>query len=125
MPAEPGAEPPKPVSRAPATASKAPSPSIAPLIFAAIFGFAAGDALRPPERQTFARLALAGIDAYRATVSPTLAESGIVRCRFTPTCSAYGREAIARYGSPKGFVLAAGRILRCHPWAKGGEDPVP
>lgn len=123
MPVEPVAETSKPAPDAPGTASK--PPSAVPLILAALLGFAAGDALRPPEQQTFARIALSGIDAYRATVSPTLAESGIVRCRFTPSCSAYGREAIARYGSPKGFVLTAGRILRCHPWAKGGEDPVP
>ena len=99
--------------------------SLAPLVLAALLGLSVGDALRPPEQQALSRVALAGIDAYRATVSPRLARSGIVRCRFTPTCSAYGREAIARYGSPKGFVLTAGRILRCHPWAKGGADPVP
>jgi putative membrane protein insertion efficiency factor len=65
------------------------------------------------------------IDGYRATVSPFLARTGVVRCRFEPTCSAYGREAIARYGSPKGVAMAAGRVLRCHPWTKGGFDPVP
>jgi uncharacterized protein len=75
--------------------------------------------------QFAARAAVAAIDVYRETVSPMLARTGIVRCRFEPTCSAYGREAIARYGSPRGFALAAGRILRCHPWAKGGADPVP
>src|SRR5262245_44542941 len=105
--------------------SPAPRASLGPLILAAVIGFAAGDALRPPDRQAIARLALAGIDGYRAVVSPRLAASGLVRCRFTPTCSAYGREAIARYGSPKGFALTAGRILRCHPWTKGGDDPVP
>ena len=94
-------------------------------VLAALLGLAVGDALRPPPEQNGARLALAAIDAYRATVSPVLERTGVVRCRFEPTCSAYGREAIARYGSPKGFMLAAGRVLRCHPWAKGGFDPVP
>jgi putative membrane protein insertion efficiency factor len=58
-------------------------------------------------------------------ISLALAKSGLVRCRFEPTCSAYGREAISRYGSPRGFAMAAGRILRCNPWTPGGRDPVP
>jgi putative membrane protein insertion efficiency factor len=99
--------------------------SLAAPVLAALLGFAVGDAYRPVPRQFGARLAVATIDLYRSTVSPALARSGIVRCRFQPTCSAYGREAIRRYGSPRGFALAAGRILRCHPWAKGGSDPVP
>ncbi len=81
--------------------------------------------MRPPTTQASARLALGAIDVYRATVSPVLGRTGLIACRFEPTCSAYGREAIERYGSPRGFALAAGRILRCHPWAKGGYDPVP
>ena len=113
MPAAPRAE----VSR--------PRGSLAPLVFAAIVGLAFGDAFRPPERQAIARVAVASIDVYRSAVSPRLAATGLVRCKFTPSCSAYGREAIVRYGSPKGFVLTAGRILRCHPWAEGGADPVP
>ena len=99
--------------------------SLAPLVFAAIVGLAVGDAFRPPERQAIARVAVASIDVYRSAISPRLAATGLVRCKFTPSCSAYGREAIVRYGTPKGFVLAAGRVLRCHPWAEGGADPVP
>ena len=94
-------------------------------VLAALIGLAVGDALRPIPDQNATRLALAGIDAYRATVSPLLARTGVVRCRFEPTCSAYGREAIAKYGAPKGFTLTAERVLRCNPWAKGGRDPVP
>ena len=99
--------------------------SLAGPVLAALLGLAVGDCLKPAHEQMSARLALGAIDAYRATVSPALARSGLVHCRFEPTCSAYGREAIARYGAPRGFALAAGRVLRCHPWADGGSDPVP
>jgi len=99
--------------------------SLAAPILAALVGLAVGDSLRPASEQQSVRLALGTIDAYRATVSPVLARTGVVHCHFEPSCSAYGREAIARYGSPRGFALAAGRLLRCHPWAKGGHDPVP
>src|SRR6185436_6889902 len=85
--------------------------SLAPLVLAAVAGLAVGDAFRPPDRQAIARIAVASIDVYRSAVSPRLAATGLVRCKFTPSCSAYGREAIARYGSPRGFVLTAGRIL--------------
>ena len=109
----------------PPPTSPARRPSLAGPILAAVLGLAAGDSLRPASDQASARLAVGAIDVYRATVSPMLADSGLVHCRFEPTCSAYAREAIARYGSPRGFTLAAGRVLRCHPWAKGGSDPVP
>ena len=108
-----------------AAARTEPRRSVAPLVLAALAGFAAGDALRPPPDQTLARAAIGAIDLYRATVSPALARTGLARCLYAPTCSAYGREAIRRYGFPRGSVMAAGRILRCNPFAKGGEDPVP
>jgi putative membrane protein insertion efficiency factor len=105
--------------------SRAARRSLAGPLLAALLGFAVGDALRPPAQQFGARLAVHAIDLYRATVSPALARSGLVRCRYEPSCSAFGREAIMRYGSPRGFLLTAGRILRCNPWARGGNDPVP
>ena len=46
-------------------------------------------------------------------------------CRFTPTCSQYAYEAIKKYGAIKGGFLSIKRILKCHPFHKGGYDPVP
>lgn len=46
-------------------------------------------------------------------------------CRFEPTCSTYAMEAIARYGVLKGGYLTLRRVLSCHPWHRGGCDPVP
>jgi putative membrane protein insertion efficiency factor len=45
-------------------------------------------------------------------------------CRFTPTCSEYGAQAIAKYGAVKGMMLASWRVMRCNPWSKGGYDPL-
>jgi hypothetical protein len=45
-------------------------------------------------------------------------------CRFQPTCSNYMYQAVEKYGSMKGILLGLKRILRCHPWNKGGYDPV-
>lgn len=61
------------------------------------------------------------VRAYRLLVSPLLGPA----CRFTPTCSVYAAEAIARFGAWRGTVLAVRRLLRCHPFAAAGLDPVP
>lgn len=45
-------------------------------------------------------------------------------CRFNPSCSQYGVEAIEKYGIIKGGMMTSWRILRCNPWNKGGNDPV-
>jgi len=46
-------------------------------------------------------------------------------CRFTPTCSQYTYQAVEKYGAIKGLWLGLKRIIRCHPWSKGGYDPLP
>ena len=54
--------------------------------------------------------------------------SGLKRystCKYYPTCSQYGLEAIEKYGALKGGALTLWRILRCNPFSKGGYDPVP
>jgi len=57
---------------------------------------------------------------YKLVISPILPPS----CRFSPTCSQYASEAIARYGAMRGSVLALRRLLRCNPFSAGGYDPV-
>lgn len=46
-------------------------------------------------------------------------------CRFTPTCSEYSYQAIEKYGIIQGLWLSFCRIVRCHPFSKGGPDPIP
>lgn len=58
---------------------------------------------------------------YQLIISPHLPKS----CRYHPTCSQYSIEAFQEHGAIKGFWLTLKRILRCHPWSKGGYDPVP
>ena len=61
------------------------------------------------------------ISIYQKAISPLLPP----RCRYTPTCSAYGLEAITKYGPWKGGELTLKRILTCHPWGGHGGNPVP
>ena len=71
------------------------------------------------------RLLLALLALYKRWLSPalhTLAPSG---CKFLPTCSEYASTAIAVHGPLRGSLLAATRLLRCHPFSRGGFDPVP
>jgi putative membrane protein insertion efficiency factor len=58
---------------------------------------------------------------YQAAISPYFMPS----CRFTPSCSAYGIEAIQKYGALRGGWLILKRLARCHPWGGSGIDPVP
>jgi putative membrane protein insertion efficiency factor len=61
------------------------------------------------------------IRLYQIALSPMLRPS----CRFHPSCSAYGLEAIRKYGAFKGGYLTIRRLARCHPWGGHGYDPVP
>ncbi len=65
---------------------------------------------------------LAIIRLYQMTFSRTLPDG---TCRFYPTCSHYGYQAIYKYGALKGSLMTAWRVLRCNPFNRGGFDPVP
>lgn len=58
---------------------------------------------------------------YRALISPLYGDV----CRYYPSCSRYGLEAVQEHGVVVGSVLTVGRVCRCHPWASGGIDDVP
>ncbi len=58
---------------------------------------------------------------YQICISPLFPP----QCRYYPSCSAYALEAVRRFGALKGMLLALSRLLRCHPWARGGIDEVP
>lgn len=61
------------------------------------------------------------IRAYQLLLSPLLGPA----CRYAPSCSAYGLEAVEVHGAAKGGWLAMKRVCRCHPWGGHGYDPVP
>ena len=61
------------------------------------------------------------IKIYQRFISPFFPSS----CKFSPTCSKYGIEAINKHGAIKGLILTVKRILKCNPWSKGGYDPIP
>ncbi|EIT86125.1 hypothetical protein A374_07386 [Fictibacillus macauensis ZFHKF-1] len=67
------------------------------------------------------KLLIAVIRFYQKGISPMTPPT----CRFHPTCSHYGLEAIQRFGALKGLWLTVRRILKCHPFHPGGYDPVP
>jgi hypothetical protein len=61
------------------------------------------------------------VRAYQRAVSPLFPAT----CRYTPSCSEYAVQALRRHGLLRGLWYAAARVVRCHPWAAGGHDPVP
>jgi putative membrane protein insertion efficiency factor len=65
-------------------------------------------------------LVLLILRAYKWAVSPIF----LPACRYVPSCSEYAMEAIDRYGVARGSVMAIWRVMRCHPFAKGGLDPL-
>ncbi len=77
----------------------------------------------PVRFQTLARFPVLGlIRLYQVTLSRAMPSD---TCRFYPTCSHYGFQAIYRFGVLKGGWMAAWRVLRCNPFNPGGYDPVP
>lgn len=68
-----------------------------------------------------ARVMIGAIGGYKRYLSPALPPA----CRFLPTCSEYAMQVIARFGALRGGYLATRRLLRCHPFHKGGYDPAP
>lgn len=94
---------------------------------------------RVPSRQNLlTRMLLGSIRWYQRYLSP---DTGILKslwlivgqrppdgrqaCRYQPTCSEYTYQAVDRYGIIRGLMLGLRRILRCHPWSRGGFDPIP
>lgn len=71
------------------------------------------------------RILLSILGFYRRWLSPALHSLGPGGCRFLPTCSEYAIEAIQIHGPLRGVLLALWRLLRCHPFARGGLDLVP
>jgi len=69
-----------------------------------------------------ARVLVRAVRGYQRRLSPL---KGAPTCRFTPTCSEYAAQALEVHGALRGSLLAASRILRCHPLNPGGYDPVP
>jgi len=79
-------------------------------------------AVSPPgARGVAARVLLLLIEIYRVTLAPLI--GGF--CRYLPSCSVYAEEAVRRHGAVQGSWLAVRRVLRCHPFHRGGFDPVP
>ncbi|MDD5569561.1 MAG: membrane protein insertion efficiency factor YidD [Bacteroidales bacterium] len=72
-------------------------------------------------REIPAKIAILLIKFYKYAISPYLMPS----CRYTPTCSEYGIEAVKKYGIFKGGYLTLKRFLSCNPWGGSGYDPVP
>lgn len=62
------------------------------------------------------------IRGYQLLLSPVLPAH---QCRFLPSCSVYGMEALEKHGAAQGVALTVKRLLRCHPWGGSGVDPVP
>ncbi|MHB8974363.1 MAG: membrane protein insertion efficiency factor YidD [Pirellulaceae bacterium] len=76
-------------------------------------------ALRRTVTAAISWLLILGVRAYQCVLSPLLGGS----CRFTPSCSVYFVEAVRKYGPWRGSWLGFRRILRCHPFHPGGQDP--
>lgn len=79
------------------------------------------DSLVRAGQRGLAAVLLAGLRVYRMVLSPLIGPA----CRFYPSCSVYAEQALRAHGVMRGSGLALGRVLRCHPFAHAGLDPVP
>lgn len=82
------------------------------------------DVTRNPASQVSARLLVAGIDLYQATLSRAMPAAGVV-CRFEPSCSHYAEISIRRFGSVRGTWRSLVRLARCGPWTAPGTIDLP
>ena len=71
-------------------------------------------------KQPAKRVVLGMLRGYKWAISPLFPPA----CRYVPTCSEYAMDAVERHGVLRGALMAVGRVLRCHPLARGGYDPV-
>ncbi|MCL1893731.1 MAG: membrane protein insertion efficiency factor YidD [Holophagaceae bacterium] len=85
-----------------------------------VCGYLLLESLMPVPLQPTAWVLRGAIRTYQLTLSPALPSI----CKFQPSCSHYGLEAIQKYGTLKGGMLTSWRILRCNPFNKGGDDPL-
>ena len=77
---------------------------------------------RASRRERLVRVLFAG---YKRGLSPLLHAGALTQCKYLPTCSEYAYVAVVRHGWWRGAALALHRLLRCHPFSRGGVDPVP
>ena len=71
-------------------------------------------------KKFFTNLVISLINLYKYLISPLLGNN----CRYLPTCSEYTKESVKKFGIVYGIWLGLKRIIRCHPWGKGGYDPI-
>jgi uncharacterized protein len=71
------------------------------------------------------RIAAGLLSLYKRILSPWLQVFSVGQCKYLPTCSEYAYAAVVRHGWLRGGWLAVRRLIRCHPFSKGGLDPVP
>ena len=76
--------------------------------------------MQESQRGPLTRVALLTLDIYRNTLSYSMLHT----CRFFPSCSTYASQSLRRHGALKGGLLVARRLIRCHPFNRGGFDPV-